>query len=269
MEKIAKFIAEKLSYRDFTKGELLKIINELNIEITNDQIEELITKLGELGFSYEEGFHDFSYESAEVEDYEINHEKKLELKAKKRDYYDSLGIRGSGMYSNEELLKAISLDIIKRLDKKGVMADSETVYKIVQRSFNNNPAFYELARSINHIDKQKLQNTLCDYYLAHQSYLISLVNVKSTDARLVDLAAALQTKESSEKAKNEFSNKYPETSIIENQVDVQDANNTFATAALNMAMEELGPNATPEAIRTRSLEILEEEKANQSKKGSI
>ncbi len=265
LNELAEAVITKLHYRDFTKGELLKALNGLNIELNDDILEQLISKLQELGFSYEEGFTDFNYESIPKADFDTNIDKSL--KEYKNSGYDYLGIRGNGIYSNDELLKSLVLDIIKKLSKSGLNVDNETVYKFIKDIFKNKPSFYELARSINHTDQLKLLNTLCDYYLANQNYLISLVNVKATDARLTDLASSFQAKESTQDVQDAFSDKYPEANFIENQVKVQDVNNTLATAALNMAMEELGQNADPEVLKNRSLEILEEEKS--SGKGSM
>lgn len=273
IEDMARIIADKLKYRDFTRSELNNVLKDLYINLTDDRVEQLIDKLSELGFSCEEGFDDFDYSGVSVElDHDIDSELEKNKEEKFAPYYDSSnpfnGI-SSGLYSNNELLNALAADVAKKVDKMGIKVDEKSVYDIIQKVFEHNPEFYKLARSINYMDQKRLLDTLCDYYLVHQNYLISLVNVKATDARLIDLATSLQAKESSEKVQSTFSNKYPETNIIENQVNVQDANNTLATAALNMAMEELGSNATPEAIRTRSLEILEEEKSNQPKKGSM
>lgn len=276
IQEVALIIANKLKYRDFTKGELLKTLNELDIKMNDNQLDQLISILEKQGFSYETAISDFDYNSVDnyTDDIAINNSiTSLEERIEKKEDADifRIGLRTSGGSSvtDDKIIELNTEEVLRKLTKAGLKYDYKTIYSHLKQTFDNNLELYSLAKSINYSDQKKLLNILCERFLSHQNYLISLVNVKASDAKLADLASTFQAKESSEKIQNNFSDKYPETEVIETQTKTQDVNNTLATAALNMAMEELGKNANPEAIRKRSLEILEEEKLNQPGKGSM
>lgn len=264
IKQIAEEVANKLKYLDFTKEELDKILKNLEIELDSNEMEELLTELKEKGYSYEEDFEGYDYDKSEsaIDDTIYDESGTIPLKYKKFDD----GVVKSGTFSKEELIKHEVEEVIKLLKANNVKCSYDIVNTCVKQAFESNPSLYELVKSVSINDIRKVQNILYDKVLAYQSYLVSLVGVKSADAKLNDLSSSLQAKPTEKETQQKFDKFYPEADVIEEQVKEQDASNTLATAAINMAMEELGKNASLEDIKNRSLEILKEQKDLKTRK---
>lgn len=265
--QIANNVEKNLNYLDFTREELDKILKDLHIELQPNEMDDLLAELEKKGFSCEEDFYGYNYDKidSQIDDTIYDESGTVPMNDEK---IDDFKIK-TGVLTKENIIKNEATEVFKLLNANKVRSDYNTVYACIKHALDNNSSLYDLVLSSSILDIRKVQKILYDKVLAYQSYLVSLAEVKSVDARLADLAASLQAKPTAKEQQKEFNESYPEANVIENQVKEQDASNTLATTAINMAMEELGPTAALDDIKNRSLEILKEQKEISSIKKSL
>ena len=155
---------------------------------------------------------------------------------------------------------------IKKILKSRGIEDNIGIENYVTRKFNDNESLLLSFNSYDDFYKKQVEELLIDGYLTYLNYLYSLANVKMHDVKVNDMVDnLLKVKESDIEEIQKFNNEHPVLDDIETQVKVQDANNARAQASINAAIEELGPNASSEEIRKRSLEILNDTTPSKSK----
>lgn len=155
--------------------------------------------------------------------------------------------------------------IKKTLKSRGI-EDNIGIEDYVLRKFNDNESLLLSFDTYDDFYKNKMEELLIEGYLTYLNYLYSLANVKTHDVKVNDMVDnLLRVKESDKENMKKFNNEHPILDDIETQVKVQDANNARAQASINAAVEELGPNASSEEIRKRSLEILNDTTPSKSK----
>lgn len=155
---------------------------------------------------------------------------------------------------------------IKKILKSRGIEDNTGIENYVTREFNDNESLLLSFNSYDDFYKKQVEELLIDGYLTYLNYLYSLANVKMHDVKVNDIVNnLLKVKESDKEEIQKFNNEHPVLDDIETQVKVQDANNARAQASINAAIEELGPNASSEEIRKRSLEILNDTTPSKSK----
>ncbi len=155
---------------------------------------------------------------------------------------------------------------IKKILKSRGIEDNTGIENYVTRKFNDNESLLLSFNSYDNFYKKQVEELLIDGYLTYLNYLYSLANVKMHDVKVNDIVNnLLKVKESDKEEIQKFNNEHPVLDDIETQVKVQDANNARAQASINAAIEELGPNASSEEIRKRSLEILNDTTPSKSK----
>lgn len=155
---------------------------------------------------------------------------------------------------------------IKKILKSRGIEDNTGIENYVTRKFNDNESLLLSFNSYDDFYKKQVEELLIDGYLTYLNYLYSLANVKMHDVKVNDIVNnLLKVKESDKEEIQKFNNEHSVLDDIETQVKVQDANNTRAQASINAAIEELGPNASSEEIRKRSLEILNDTTPSKSK----
>lgn len=155
---------------------------------------------------------------------------------------------------------------IKKILKSRGIEDNTGIENYVTRKFNDNESLLLSFNSYDDFYKKQVEELLIDGYLTYLNYLYSLANVKMHDVKVNDIVNnLLKVKESDKEEIQKFNNEHPVLDDIETQVKVQNANNARAQASINAAIEELGPNASSEEIRKRSLEILNDTTPSKSK----
>ncbi len=155
---------------------------------------------------------------------------------------------------------------IKKILKSRGIENNIGIEDYVTRKFNDNESLLLSFNSYDDFYKKQVEELLIEGYLTYLNYLYSLANVKMHDVKVNDmLDNLLKVKESDKEEMQKFNNEHPILDDIETQVKVQDANNARAQASINAAIEELGPNASSEEIRKRSLEILNDTTPSKSK----
>lgn len=155
---------------------------------------------------------------------------------------------------------------IKKILKSRGIEDNTGIENYVTRKLNDNESLLLSFNSYDDFYKKQVEELLIDGYLTYLNYLYSLANVKMHDVKVNDIVNnLLKVKESDKEEIQKFNNEHPVLDDIETQVKVQNANNARAQASINAAIEELGPNASSEEIRKRSLEILNDTTPSKSK----
>lgn len=202
------------------------------------------------GFIFEDAFIGYDYSSPSYDDYD-SEDKMNESEITDLKFMTT---------SKDKIIKFIFNKVIENINKMEIKCDDQDVFNYVKNTFDKNELLYDIAFSGNPNKIKDLVNLICSGFINLQNYRYVLASIKIQDAKMKDLTRILQVQESSEKNQRRIINKYRELSEIDNQVRIQDANDTLATAAINMAMEELGKDADSNEVKKRSFEILSEMK---------
>lgn len=252
IEEVTKYIADHLKHSDFTAGEVDGILRDADIKPTKKQFNQIVRSLQRKGFDFIDDFYDFDREGL---DYTTDEE------YSEKEYQDNLVSNlnhSESEYSTtnkrmlaDDLTYKLYIEKFKKEDKK---CDYNDLHNYITSKCMNDKEFFDFIFKNSVNSNEKFLNVVYDGYMAHVNFVQALSMVRAQDKKIRDF-----TRTPVPQVKKTM----PDiTDVLDEQVKNQNENSDYSRAAINLALDELGKDATPEDIMKRSLEIIDESKKN-------